>query len=1043
MLTRVKWPVLLVVSCVFVAASADDKPPPKAESLDLSAIVQAMSAMPVPTAEEAPAFPDFKEVTKGMVKKEGLFILWHYPPGAADKDSEKLLCQIPAGFLGEQFMLSTSFSGGGFLTGFPLDERVVRWELLDRQLLLVEPETGYVIDRSKEVGDAVRRTYPDRIRVAVPLLTKSPGGDPVIDLGPLLKSNFADIAWTSVFSAPFGGGGGGINTALSKWTKTKAFPLNVEIGVELAMSRMHPPGSYDKKLVHYSFWKLPETDYQPRRADDRVGYFLTVNRDWSKPTSERDIFNRYINRWHLVKRDPGLELCEPRQPITFYIEKTVPVKYRRAVRDGILEWNKAFEKIGFLNAIEVRQQSNDNEWKDLDPEDMRYSFIRWIVSGGGFAMGPSRSNPFTGQIHDADILFDDALVRFTEEEARTQLPETAIQWKLEDPTLARFLEEHPQWRRTPRGWEDAPIGQRATEQAMLRQRVRERMCKCGTPMCDYMQGMRHHMAVAMTMLAGLPQEVIDRYLYDVVKLIVTHEVGHTLGLRHNFKASSVYSMDEIKRRRAAGEATCGSVMDYLPPLLFAENSLEGCFMSPTIGPYDYWAIEYGYRPFDATYKGKAKDEGQTPEKQPDEPAKTAAGTGDAPVSMTRMPLPEKIRGNVSDIPREILDQLPAEIRQIIASGGMQASASGGATAPASEAGLPTFASPPAGEDGMLREIASRAAEPELAFATDEDSFFVAPDPTVALFDMGSDAVEYAEERMQLIDKRLEKIMEWSVRDQESWYHMRRAFLTLMFEKMLVFDYVGRYIGGQYFTRAHRGDPDAQPPFVLVEPERQRAALKFIADHLYSDEFFDIEPSVLNHLAPSRWWHDGSSVSFTLDFPLHRYIAVFQWWNLFDRLFPTALLRIHDNELKTDAPDKLTVAEYIRTLRDACWAEAVDYQRLRGGSWSDARPFVSDVRRSLQREYLALVEPLVRSGPGRAVSPDVHAMLAHSLAELSHKLSGMVNDVEGRLDFASRAHLTECKSRIDRMLSSELKEFERFGFGGGLLMYSPGSTEQPR
>src|SRR6185503_13698175 len=120
---------------------------------------------------------------KGMTADKGLFTLWSYPPDAKDKDTEKLLCEIPASFLGEKFMLSTSFSGGGFFTGFPLDERVVQFELLDRQLLLVEPETQYVVDNNQAVSDVVRRTYPERIRATVPVLCKSPSGNPVIDLG--------------------------------------------------------------------------------------------------------------------------------------------------------------------------------------------------------------------------------------------------------------------------------------------------------------------------------------------------------------------------------------------------------------------------------------------------------------------------------------------------------------------------------------------------------------------------------------------------------------------------------------------------------------------------------------------------------------------------------------------------------------------------------------------------------------------------------------------------------------------------------------------
>ena len=100
--------------------------------------------MPQPPDEKG--LPKFEEVTKDMESAKGLFTLWYYPEGTKDKDREKLLAQIPSGFLGQKFMLSTSFSGGGFFTGFPLDERVVQWELRDKQLLLIEPETRFVVN---------------------------------------------------------------------------------------------------------------------------------------------------------------------------------------------------------------------------------------------------------------------------------------------------------------------------------------------------------------------------------------------------------------------------------------------------------------------------------------------------------------------------------------------------------------------------------------------------------------------------------------------------------------------------------------------------------------------------------------------------------------------------------------------------------------------------------------------------------------------------------------------------------------------------------
>src|SRR5690606_22353939 len=119
--------------------------------------------------------------------------------------------------------------------------------------------------------------------------------------------------------------------------------------------------------------------------------------------------------------DPNLELSPPEKPITFIIEKNVPLQWRRFVAEGILDWNKAYEKVGIVGAIVVQQQTDDNEFANVDPEDARYNFIRWIVTGSGFAMGPHRSDPRTGEILDADIIFDDSMVRYYHEDLLNQL----------------------------------------------------------------------------------------------------------------------------------------------------------------------------------------------------------------------------------------------------------------------------------------------------------------------------------------------------------------------------------------------------------------------------------------------------------------------------------------------------------------------------------------------------------------------------------------------------------------------------------------------
>jgi hypothetical protein len=158
----------------------------------------------------------------------------------------------------------------------------------------------------------------------------------------------------------------------------------------------------------------------------------------------------------------------------------------------------------------------------------------------------------------------------------------------------------------------------------------------------------------------------------------------------------------------------------------------------------------------------------------------------------------------------------------------------------------------------------------------------------------------------------------------------------------------------------------------------------------------------------------------MDYPIRDLIGTFQWWVLFERYFPNNLRRIHDAEMKSTAGDRLTLAEYLRTMQDACWSDALDMKRLGNQEWSDADPFVSDVRRSLQREYLSTLEPLVRTRPGWMVSPDIHAMLRQGLLDLSQRCDAVLS--AQKADFASQAHLRACKTRIDRMLDPELREY---------------------
>ena len=119
---------------------------------------------------------------------------------------------------------------------------------------------------------------------------------------------------------------------------------------------------------------------------------------------------RYINRWHLEKENPTAKLSKPKQPLVYWLENTIPVEYRDWVKEGVLMWNSAFEKIGFQDAIEVRQMPDTADW---DPADARYNTVRWMIQpGGGYAVGPSRAHPYTGQLYDADIRISADFMRY-------------------------------------------------------------------------------------------------------------------------------------------------------------------------------------------------------------------------------------------------------------------------------------------------------------------------------------------------------------------------------------------------------------------------------------------------------------------------------------------------------------------------------------------------------------------------------------------------------------------------------------------------------
>ena len=515
----------------------------------------------------------FEQATMGMKRVDGLWTLYH-------KD-QRLFVDFSPSHLNRDFIILTSIARGiskmpvlgGMSWGFG-DDVIWTFRKVGDKLHVVRRNIRFRANPGSPEGNAVEISYSDSVLYALPIITQSPSGGMLVDLTRIFMSDDQQIG-------RFIGPSFSFAYDRSNWEKVKSFPKNVELEVA-AVYGGHSGGSGGDDLdtymdargvsvnVHYSISLLPTSGYRPRQADDRVGYFLTVIKDFSDKTDD-DHFVRYINRWNLQKADPSVKLSPPKEAIRFYLEKTIPIGLRPIVRSGIEEWNKAFEKLGYANAIEVLQQPDDADW---DPEDIRYNTFRWITANAGFAMGPSRVNPLTGQILDADIIFDaDFMTHWKQEYESFTLKEAAeMTGESTDPdklAVGSLFGRHP---------------------------------KLSQPHCAFSHGMSHQMGLAASIFAArgdisaVGRQVPEEFIRQGLKEVVMHEVGHTLGLRHNFKASAWKTLAEMDDTvKGAAEGTVASVMDYTPANIVPKGKKQGLYFTPTIGPYDYWAIEYGYK----------------------------------------------------------------------------------------------------------------------------------------------------------------------------------------------------------------------------------------------------------------------------------------------------------------------------------------------------------------------------------------------------------------------------------------------------------------
>lgn len=882
-------------------------------SWTLAVVTLALSVSSNLTWAQAPATPSkFETATNGTKKATGeenpLFTVY-------TKD-QQVLVELKSHQLGQEFLMLSSIakgtSEGAVLGGMTWGDDVLwTFRKVGEKIHVLRKQVKFTARSGTPESTAVKLAYNDSVLYSLPIVADTPGGH-LVDMTRVFLSDDEMIGRMLMASFSFD---------RSTVGSVKLFKSNVEFDINAVYSRdpFHqadtvPDARGMQVTVHYSISQLPQRGYRPRKADDRVGYFLTVTKDFSDNSDDQH-FVRYINRWDLQKLDPAAKLSPPKDPIVFWIEKTVPFNLRPIVREGITEWNKAFAKLGFDNAIEVRQQRDEHTW---DPEDINYNTFRWITAEAGFAMGPSRINPHTGQILDADIIFDASFLRSWKNSYENFTPSTiGVVMGDEDPSNLLKARSFP-----------------------LNRRFDE---------CRLAEGMHQQTGFAAAFFAGMGLtekrgELPEEYLKDALKEVVMHEVGHTLGLRHNFKASAWKTLAEIEDPAKAGEPTVASVMDYSPVNIVAAGAKQPAYYTPTIGPYDYWAIEYGYKPV----------------------------SGD--------------------------------------------------------------------ENGELVKIASRSGESGLDYGTDEDTKPNDPDPLSVRFDLGKDPITYAQRQIANVNAIIPKLLERTVDAGDGFQKARQAFAILLREHYRTTAISSKLVGGVQVFRDHKGDNQAKPPFKLVEPAQQRAAVKLLLEQGLVAHKFD--PAILNSLAATRWLHWGSPFVRRIDVPIHAMIAEFQTGSggTLNQLFGAPVLaRLQDGELKIPASDDAyTLAEHLKTVIEGVFSEMITPP---AGEFTNRNQYISSFRRNVHRAALRQLSDIVRKVPADGgaqlqLPEDARVLARVHLADLQGRIDAALVKTDLKLDDYSKAHLIDAKTRIKQILESESEDFGRPNppRGGAFLLF---------